>query len=261
MKKFIGICLILAMGLWLIGCAEQLQFDVSLRAGLFQGVADLDPEWTINAELSEMDIGQYVKVHENKIKDLSTIDTKFYKPYHIELVFSKGNENYVVKFAAAVAQNARTTDTYKLQNIDGDRFYRELNLSDVLLRPIDNDGDNVVDEFRIDYTLNGKADGADLKFVSEGEDGPVAHHNFQYDCSLSFDDNIMFDLKAEDRFSAGTQLFYYIYKVEGYKVVMYVNGEMYAEIDPSGENIMRFEYVTGYRDVSIEFRSVKLDAE
>ena len=37
---------------------------------------------------------------------------------------------------------------------------------------------------------------------------------------------------------------------------MYVNGELYTEIDSTGVTVLQFRYVTGYRDVNIEFKSV-----
>jgi len=52
-------------------------------------------------------------------------------------------------------------------------------------------------------------------------------------------------------------LFYGIYKVENYKVVMYVNNESYVEVVPSDSEIIQFRYATGYRDVSIEFKMVE----
>ena len=76
---------------------------------------------------------------------------------------------------------------------------------------------------------------------------------------MTFDENIQIDLKSDDTFAAGTELFYYINQIDGYKVVMDVNGEPYAEL-ASGENkLLRFGYVTGYRDVGIRFRAVKIN--
>ncbi len=257
MRKLAFAGILFAIAPCLVGCAGQRQFEISLKEGLFQGTSHLDPELTVSVEFSEMDRMEYVKTHQNKIKDLSTIDTKFYTPYHIELVLSEGNENYVVEFSEAVAQNVYTTDVYQLRNIEGDCFGRQLDLSAVTLQLIDNDSDKAVDELKIDYTLNGTADSADLKWVAEGAEGPVPHHHFEYHCNLSFDEIIQFDGKADDTFWAGTELQYSIYPIEGYKVVMYVNGEPYTEIDPSGIAVMRFGYVTGYSDVSIQFHAMK----
>ena len=257
MRKIFIICLLFAIGICFVGCAEPKQFEISLKEGLFQGISDFDSELTVSVELSEMDQVEYIKTHKNKVKDLSTIDTKFYKAYHINFVLSEGNENYVVEFSEAVAQDIDTTDTYKLKGIGGDMFDRKLDLSDVTLQPIDNDGDKTTDELKIDYKLNGAPDSADLKFISEGTESPNPHHNFQYHCNLTFDENIKFEAKDDDAFWAGTELHYSIYKIEGYKIVMYVDEKPYTEIDPSGIEVMRFGYVTGYRDVSIEFQAVK----
>lgn len=257
MRKIALICLLAVIASCLVGCAGQKQFEISLKEGLFQGTSDLDPELTVSVEFSQMDQAEYVKTHQNKVKDLSTIDTKFYQPYHINLVLSEGNENYVVEFSEAVAQNTRTTDTYRLNHIKGDQFGRQLDLSDVTLQLIDHDGDTAADELKINYKLNGTSDSADLKFIMEGAESSVPHHHFQYHCNLTFDENIAFDAKADDIFCAGTQLTYSVYKIEGYKIVMYVNGAPYTEIDSSGVEVMRFGYVTGYRDVSIEFQAMQ----
>ena len=258
MRKISFVCILLfALALCLVGCTGQKQFEISLKEGLFQGKSNDNAELTVSVELTEMDRAEYIKTNKNKLKDLSTIDTKFYTAYHINLVFSEGNENYVTEFSEAVAQNRYTTNTYKLKNIEGDAFDREFDLSDVTLQPIDTDGDKTIDELKIHYNLNGVEDSADLKFVAEGTESPVPHHNFQYYCNLTFDENIKFDVKDGDEFWAGTELRYYIYHIEGYTVVMYVDGKPYAEIDSSGIEVMRFAYVTGYRNVSIEFQAVK----
>ncbi len=257
MKKISFVCILFAIASCLVGCTGQKQFEISLKTGLFQGISDLNSELTVSVELSEMDRVEYIKTHNNKVKDLSTIDTKFYTAYHINLILSEENENFVVEFSEAVAQDSDTTDTYKLKNIEGDQFNRKLDLSDVTLQLIDHDNDKVTDELKINYKFNGTADSADLKFISEGTESPDPHHNFQYHCNLTFDENIKFEAKDNDEFWAGTELHYSIYKIEGYKIIMYVDGEPYTEIDPSGIEVMRFRYVTGYRDVSIEFQAVE----
>lgn len=257
MKKLSIVCLLFAIAPCLASCAGQKQFEISLKEGLFQGVSDLDSGVTVSVELSEMDRVEYVKTNQNKVKDLSTTDTKFYTAYHLNLVLSEGNENYVVEFSEAVAQNIYTTDTYKLKNVGDDKFSRNLDLSDVTLQLIDNDGDKAADELKIGYKRNGAADGADLKFIAEGTESPVPHHKFQYRCNLTFDENIIFEAEPENAFWAGTELNYYICKTEGYKIMMYVDGEPYTEIDSSGIEVMRFKYVTGYRDVGVEFHTVK----
>ena len=257
MRKISLVCILFAIASCLVGCAGQKQFEISLKEGLFQGISNLNSELTIGVELSEMDRVEYIKTHENKVKDLSTIDTKFYTAYHINLVLSEGNENYVVEFSEAVAQDIYTTDTYKLENIGDDTSNRKLDLSDVALQLIDNDNDRATDELKIHYKRNGTSDSADLKFIAEGAESPIPHHKFQYHCNLTYDENIKFEAKDGDAFWAGTELHYSIYKIEGYKIIMYVNGEPYAEIDPSGIEVMRFGYVTGYRDVSIEFQAIK----
>ncbi len=241
----------------LVGCADQRQFEISLKEGLFQGISNLDSELTVSVELSEMDRVEYIKTNKNKVKDLSTIDTKFYTAYHINLVLSEGNENHVVEFSEAVAQDASTTDTYKLKGIGEDTADFKLDFSDVTLQPIDTDGDRAADELMINYTLNGTSDSADLKLIATGEESPVPHHKFQYHCNLTFDENIQFEAKDDDAFWAGTELQYSIYTMEGYKIVMSVEGEPYSEIDPSEVEVVRFGYVTGYRDVSIAFQAVK----
>lgn len=259
MKKIIAAMgFLFAIGVCFAGCTQPKQFAISLKAGLFQGSSELDPELTISAEFSEMDRAEYVKTNENKVKDLSTIDTKFYTAYHLELVFSEGNENYVMTFSQAAAQTLITTDTYALRNLTGDRFDRKSDLSDVALQLVDHDGDRTADELRLDYTRNGASDSAVLKFVAAGTEGPIPHHHFQYQCNLTFDENIRFKAKADDAFWAATSLNYSVYAIEGYRVVMDVNGEPYTEIDPSGLDVLRFEYITGYRDVDIRFRAVEI---
>lgn len=259
MKKFLLIFLLSAMGLCSVACAKPKQFEISLRDGLFQGTGNHNSGLTISAEFSEMDRMEYIKTTTNKVKDLSTIDTKFYTPYHINFVLSEGNENYVLDFGELVAQNSYTTDTYELKNIKGDAFNRALDIADIKLQLIDNDGNKGADELKIDYKLNGTADSAILKFISAGTESAVPHHNFEYNCRLTFDENIKFEIKENDLFYAGTVLNYSIYTVEGYKVIMYVNNEPYTEIEPSGIEVMNFKYVTGYGDVNINFRSVKTD--
>ena len=257
MRKISFVCILFAIAFCLVGCTGQKQFEISLKEGLFQGVSNLNSELTVSVELSEMDRVEYIKTHENKVKDLSTIDTKFYKAYHINLVLSEGNENYVVEFSEAVAQDIDTTDTYKLKNIGDDKFNRKLDLSNVTLQLIDIDNDKATDELKISYKLNGTADSADLEFISEGTESPNPHHKFQYHCNLTFDENIKFEAKNGDTFWAGTELHYSIYQIKGHKIIMYVDEKPYTEIDPSGIEVLRFGYVTGYKDVSIEFQAVK----
>lgn len=259
MKKRLAVCLLCVLGLCLTGCGSPRQFEISLKDGLFQGTASRDPAWTVSVELSEMDRVEYIKTNKNKVKDLSTIDTKFYTAYHIDLVLSEGNENYVVEFSEAVAQDHDTTDTYALKDIGGDGYDRKFDLSDVTLQLIDHDGDRAADELKINYKLGGASDSADLKWIAVGAESPIPHHNFLYQCNLTFDENIQFDLKSDDTFAAGTELFYYVYQLDGYKVIMDVNGEPYAELASSENKLLRFGYVTGYRDVSIRFRAVKID--
>ena len=38
---------------------------------------------------------------------------------------------------------------------------------------------------------------------------------------------------------------------------MYINDELYLEIDSDNALVMQFRYVTGYRDVKIEFKLIK----
>ena len=40
-------------------------------------------------------------------------------------------------------------------------------------------------------------------------------------------------------------------------IKLYVNGEPYMEIGTSQIDVLSFEYVTGYRDVSIEFKAIE----
>ncbi len=53
------------------------------------------------------------------------------------------------------------------------------------------------------------------------------------------------------------KLVYNIYKVEGYKIVIYVDNEPYTEIVPGSVEVIHFRYVTGYRDVGIELKLVE----
>ncbi len=251
MKKAF-LCLPLALGLMLTGCAAPKQFEISLKEGLFQGTAEHDPGLTISVEFAEMDRGQYIKTKEDCVKDLSTIDTKFFTPYHVNLVFSEGNGNDLAAFTELVAKDARTTDTYKMKNPKS-----ELGLSDVTLQLIDRDGDRTADELKIGYRLGGEADSATLAFLSAGTESPVPHHRFQYNCRVTADENIRFTVETEDTFMAATELIYYIDTPEGYKVVMYVDGEPYQEAE-KGNGDLRFGYMTGYRDVDIAFRAVPI---
>lgn len=168
MKKISLIGLLFIISFCLTGCVEPKQFECSLKEGLFQGNSN-DSKLTISAEFSEIDIGEYVKTNENKVKDLSTIDTKFYTPYHVNIVFSEENENYAVEFSKMVALDANTADTYKLSNIKDDMFGCKFDLSNVSIQLIDNDSDKVADELKMDYKLNGKSDHTNLKLISEGE--------------------------------------------------------------------------------------------
>ncbi len=256
MKKILLACFLFAVAVCAAGCVAPRQFEISLKEGLFQGTSDRNPALTVSVEFSEMDRAEYVKTHENKVKDLSTTDTKFYTPYHVDLVISEGNENYVLKFAELAARNVVTTDTYRVKNLQGDAFLRALDLSDVTLKLADHDGDKTVDELTMDFLKNGEADRVILKFISAGGETSYEHRNFRYNCRLTCDAAIKFSEKAGDTFWAGSELSYEIGTIEGYKVVMYVNGEPYTEIDPIAE-VMRFRYVTGYRDVDIDFRAVK----
>lgn len=92
-----------------------------------------------------------------------------------------------------VALNANTTDTYKLSNIKDDMFGRKFDLSNVNIKLIDNDSDKVADELTMDYKLNGKSDHANLKFISEGEGNYHPHYMFQYECQLTYDENVEFE--------------------------------------------------------------------
>ncbi len=255
MKKISLISLLFTIVFCLIGCTEPKQFECSLKDGLFQGKSS-NSELTISVEFSEITRMEYVKRKANIVKDLSTIDTKFYTPYYVNFILSEGNENYVIEFSQMVAQSRNTTDTYKLSNIKDDAFGRKLDLTSVKIQLIDNDCDKVVDELKIDYKLNGELNQANLKFISDGEDN-YDHHTFQYECRLTYDEKIKFDYKVDDLFYAGEMLIYNINKVHGYKVVMYVDNEPYAEIASDGIEVMQFRYVTGYRDVSIEFKLVE----
>lgn len=256
MKKLSLLCILFLMGLCLTGCVGPKQFEVSLKAGLFQGVSQTG--LAVSLEFSQMDQTEYVKRHTNKVKDLSTTDTKFYIPYHVNLVLSEGSENYVVEFSNLSAQSLFTTDTYVMQKIQGDRFDRELDLSGVTLQLIDADGDKTADALKMAFTHNGISDTADLEFLSEGEEGE-AHNHFRYECHLTCDERIRFDTEtAGGSFWAGTELRYSIIAEDGYKVTMYVDGAPYTEVLPDGLDVMRFAYVTGYRDVDIQFRTEQL---
>lgn len=259
MKKLSLISFLFAIVLGLTSCviSEPKQFESSLRVGLFQGTPKDNEELTINIEFTEMDTMEFMKKDFYKIKDLSTIDTKFYTSYYVNFVLSEGNENYVVKFSEFVAKNNNTTDTYKIKKVNGDTFGRNLDLSHVTMKLMDMDNDKIVDELELEYKLNGKTDTANLKFISEGKMNDYDyHHRFEYECSLSYDENINFSYKFDSVFLAGKEIFYNIEKIKGYKVRMYVNGELYTEIDSTGVTVLQFRYVTGYRDVNIEFKSV-----
>ena len=98
MKKIIVNVLFLILSFCLVGCVadEQKQFDSSLKVGLFQGISENNPELTICLEFTEMDTMEYVKRDFYKVKDLSTIDTKFFSTYWVNFIISTKNENYVV---------------------------------------------------------------------------------------------------------------------------------------------------------------------
>ena len=48
---------------------------------------------------------EFVKSKYYKVKDLSTIDTKFYEAYCMNIVISEGNYNYVVKYSRLIHLN------------------------------------------------------------------------------------------------------------------------------------------------------------
>lgn len=261
MKKVLLISFLFVIILGLTSCAliQPKVFECSLRDGLFQGTAKNNEELTINIEFDEIDIMRYVKTSFCKIKDLSTIDTKYYTPYLVNFVLSEGNVNYVAKFSEFVAENGNTTDTYKINKIKGDKFGRNLDLSDVTMKIIDNDNDKIVDEIELEYKLNGNVDVANLKFVL-GEKIDDHHYKFEYECILKYDENIVFSYIPDNIFLGGEEIVYNIEKIEGYKVIMYVNGEPYTEIDSTTVRfVLQFRYVTGYRDVNIEFKSVAVN--
>lgn len=260
MKKIFAILLLCALGLGVCGCAGSERFDVALRNGLFRG--ETDGGLTVCIEFSEMDRGEYVKGTGDRIKDLSTTDTKFFTAYHINLIVSEGSENYVMEVAKAAAK-VFSQDTYRL-SVGSERFGRQTELSDVECTPVDLDEDGVADELEVRFRRNGSEETAKLAFVSEGEEGGIPHRRFRYECKLTCDERIRFrdeetGTETGSLFWAGTELTFDVLTPEGCKVTMFVDGEAYAEIAPDGLEVMRFGYITGYRDVEIEFRSEKVE--
>lgn len=262
MKKIIVNVLFLILSFCLVGCVadEQKQFDSSLKVGLFQGISENNPELTICLEFTEMDTMEYVKRDFYKVKDLSTIDTKFFSTYWVNFIISTKNENYVVKFSEMISQNSETTDTYKFKGVQGDAFGRKLNLTDVNVKLIDIDDDKIVDEFELTYKLNDQFDTAKLKFISEGEFNDFdSHHRFKYEMDIYSDERITFSNDIEKTFIGGKQLIFNINKIDGFKVSMYVNEKLYEEKEFNDRSVLQFKYVTGYKKITIEFKLVKLE--
>lgn len=255
MKKLVSLLFSLLLVFPLIGCVEPKQFEISLKEGLFYGVSSNNTDNEIFLEFSEIGRMEYVKTNNNKVKDLSTIDTKFYTPYHVTIIITEGNENYIIDYSEMVALNNSTTDTYKISKINGDMYNKKIDFTDFKMQLIDNDNDNIVDELKIEYNLNGEDDCAIVKFISDKQHDEVAHYGFQYECVLSYDENIYFDWKSDELFFAGKQLLYNIDKVDGYIIAMYVNNELYMEIDSDEvDTVMQFRYTTTYKNINIEFR-------
>ena len=256
-KLFILICGLVSI-FSLYGCTNAKLFDVSLKQGLFYGQSTNNHDCEIYIDFSEIDIMQYVKINNNKIKDLSTADTKYYTPYYVTIIFSVGIENYIIDFSEMVELNYNTTDTYKIRKINGERYGKHIDLSEFTMQLIDNDNDRIVDELSVNYVLNGKEDNVKVKYVSEKNGEYQAHYKFQYECTLTYDENISFGYKHDNLFLAGKQLVYNIRKIDGYTVAMYVNNELYKEMNSDEvETVMPFRYTTSYKNVSIEFKLVK----
>lgn len=260
MKKIILVILMLFVTVYVFGCKflEPKLFDISLKEGLFQGVSSKNTDLTISIELTEMDTMEFVKSKYYKVKDLSTIDTKFYEAYCMNIVISEGNYNYVIKYSRLIHLNNKTTDTYKVKDIEGDKFGRKFDISDITLRLIDVNDDKIVDAFEMNYKLNGEDDTSEVSFIDEGiKNDYDYHHRFVYKCDVIFDEGLELTSEKEDTFLAGKELFFNIKKVEGHKIAMYINDELYLEIDSDNALVVQFRYVTGYRDVKIEFKLIK----
>lgn len=250
MKKIFNIFLLLILSLSLTGCFEQKQFSIALQPALFQGVSTINSNLKINLEFSNISTMEYVKTNQNKIKDLSTVSAE----YHVNLVLSKENHNYIIEFEHAESINYNKINSYELYR----KRYDPLKITKMLFKLIDNDSDAIVDEFEVSYQLDGIKDIANLKLISKSSRGNT-HGNYYYNCHLTYDENIVFLDEPKETFLAGTKLNYRISKIEGYKVVMYVNDELYEEKIPSLMTYMDFNYVPGYSDVNIEFKAVKIE--
>ncbi len=256
MKKIFNIFLLLILSLSLTGCFKQKQFSIALQPALFQGTSTINPNLKINLEFSNISTMEYVKTNQNKIKDLSTVSNgdKTYEAYHINLVLSEGNNNYVIEFDQAESINYSKINYYKLYN----KRFDPLKITNMLFKLIDNDGDAIVDEFEVSYQLDGIKDTANLKLISKSSRGN-SHGNYYFNCHLTYDENIVFEYEPKETFLAGTTLNYRISKIEGYKFVMYVNDKLYKEVMPTKMPFMDFNYVPGYNDVNIEFKAVKIE--
>lgn len=260
MKKLsllIGLTMLSLLGL--IGCTyEQKPFDYAIQPGLFQGHSENNPDWEIHIEFYEIVMMQYVKTTNYKLKDLSTLDKHTPDTYHVKLLFSKGNENASIVFTDVYAANSVTTDTYKIRTILYTGLPELSDLDDVTFKLIDNNGDKVTDELELHFFLNGKQDSAKLTLVAKTEGHASYGSNFEYECTLSCDEKITFTTQSENKFYAGSKLFYSFAELTGYKIEMYVNGEFYSEAT-AGSYQLQCSYVTGYRDVNIEFKAVAVN--
>lgn len=147
MKKTSSLIILLLMFLLIASCQSPIVFDIALKNGRYIGENE---SMKVTTTFKEIDIMQYVKQNNNVLKDQTTINEKFYKPFRVELKIEKDSKTYKIDLSKPGEQ--KINNNYKIYCSDK----MELNLEYINLKLIDRNSDTIAEEIN-----------CDLKFLDE----------------------------------------------------------------------------------------------
>ncbi len=172
MKK-ISLFIVCLLCLCISGCVvNQKQFSYALKPGKYISEEsfsynNIDITY-FELELNEGNIMRYVKTDgENMIKDLYTINEKFYTVYDVNLTMCINGENKLIIFDKVKSSNYQTTLKYKVIGLDYPIYdtKEEYELfKSFTLETIDEDGDLIAEKLLI--TID------EITFIVENQDVP-----------------------------------------------------------------------------------------
>lgn len=180
MKKYIFIILLLLLPM-LTGCVllNQKQFIAKLQEGEYINEEYLTSNDTINSFkmsicFKEGNRMQYVKNYDNMIKDLYTVNEKFYDVYEVRIKITINEVDYYLSFERINSVSKMSTNKYFLNDIKNNNsnptFKPIKGLEKIYFTIIDDDGNQEVETINCELIFKDEKDNVSTKLNYRGND-------------------------------------------------------------------------------------------